>query len=60
MPDKCPNLKNVISTADAAEILGVSPIRVRQFIDAGRLHAVKVGRDYAVCKACARKLARSR
>lgn len=35
----------LITTAEAAEILGVSASRVRQFILEGRLESTKVGRD---------------
>ena len=38
-------LKDPISTADAAKILGISASRVRQLILDGRLEATKVGRD---------------
>ena len=39
------SLKNPISTAEAAQILGISASRVRQLIIDGRLEATKVGRD---------------
>ncbi len=39
------SLKNPISTAEAAKILGISASRVRQLIIDGRLEATKVGRD---------------
>jgi excisionase family DNA binding protein len=38
----------LISTAKAAEVLGVSERRVRVLITEGRLPAQKVGRDYVV------------
>lgn len=34
-----------ITTSDAAEILGVTPARVRQFVLEGRLKGKKLGRD---------------
>jgi site-specific DNA-methyltransferase (adenine-specific) len=37
--------KAFITTAEAAEILGVSPSRVRQLILEGRLKSQKIGRD---------------
>jgi len=37
-----------LTTADAAEELGVIPRRVRQLIEEGRLPAVKVGRDWLI------------
>lgn len=38
----------ILSTAEAAEKLNVSPIRIRQLIREGRLPAKKLGRDYVV------------
>jgi excisionase family DNA binding protein len=38
-------MRPLLTTAEAAERLGVSPSRVRQFILDGRLPAQKVGRD---------------
>lgn len=38
----------LLSTAEAAEKLNVTPIRVRQLIREGKLIAQKVGRDYAI------------
>lgn len=40
-----------ISTAEAAEILGVGRIRVTQLINAGQLRAEKVGNRYSVDRA---------
>jgi excisionase family DNA binding protein len=37
---------NLITTKSAAEILGVTPVRVRQLIQQGRLAAEKRGRDH--------------
>jgi excisionase family DNA binding protein len=42
--------KAFITTAEAAEILGVSPSRVRQFILEGRLKSQKIGRDQLLIK----------
>jgi excisionase family DNA binding protein len=36
---------DLITTSEAAEILGVTPARVRQFVLDGRLNGRKVGRD---------------
>lgn len=38
----------LLSTADAAEKLNVTAIRIRQLIKEGKLQAQKVGRDYAI------------
>ncbi len=39
---------NLLSVFEAAEKLGVSRIRVNQFIDEGRLPAKKIGRSYVI------------
>ncbi|MGI8542158.1 MAG: helix-turn-helix domain-containing protein [Aridibacter sp.] len=39
---------NLLSTNQAAEILGVTPIRVRALIRDKRLPAQKIGRDYVI------------
>ena len=44
------SFKSPISTAEAAEILGVTPSRVRQLIIEGRLGATKIGRDQLLDK----------
>jgi len=36
----------MLTTAEAAELLNVSPSRVLQHIKAGRLLAMKIGRDW--------------
>jgi len=36
----------LITTNSAAEILGVTPVRVRQLIQQGQLRSVKHGRDH--------------
>jgi excisionase family DNA binding protein len=41
----------LLSTKQAAEILGISPIRVRQLIQEGKLPASRVGRDYVINEA---------
>jgi len=38
----------LLSVIEAAEKLGVSRIRVNQFIDEGRLPAQKIGRSYVI------------
>lgn len=39
-----------LTTNEAAQELGVTPVRVRAMIRAGRLHAEKHGRDYMIKK----------
>jgi excisionase family DNA binding protein len=41
-------MKKLLTTKDAGKILGVSPLRVFQLIKAGRLPAVKIGRDWMI------------
>ena len=41
-------MTELMSTAGAAETLGVSVRRVRQLIDEGKLLARQVGRDYVI------------
>ena len=41
-------LMELLSTAQAAEKLGVSERRVRQLINEGKLSAHKLGRDFAI------------
>jgi len=41
---------NLITTKKAAEILGVTPVRVRQLIHQGQLAAEKHGRDHLLDK----------
>jgi excisionase family DNA binding protein len=38
-------IKGMLTTSEAAERLGVTPGRVRQFVLSGRLPAEKIGRD---------------
>jgi excisionase family DNA binding protein len=38
----------IISTAEAAKRLGVTPDRVRKMIEAKRLKAMKVGREWLI------------
>lgn len=49
--------QDLISTNDAAKILGVSASRVRQLIIEGRLDAVKIGRDRLLSKESVEKFA---
>lgn len=49
----------LLSTKEAAERLNVSPIRVRQFIQEGRLAAQLVGRDYIIQEAEIQRLEKS-
>jgi excisionase family DNA binding protein len=42
------NKMKILTTAQAAKILGVNDSRVRQFILAGRLPAQKFGRDWII------------
>ena len=37
---------NLITTKNAAEILGVTPVRVRQLIQQGQVRSEKHGRDH--------------
>ncbi|MCA1622567.1 MAG: helix-turn-helix domain-containing protein [Acidobacteria bacterium] len=39
---------NLLSTSEAAKILRVTPIRVRQLIREGKIRAKQVGRDYVI------------
>ncbi|HKO42711.1 MAG TPA: helix-turn-helix domain-containing protein [Pyrinomonadaceae bacterium] len=39
---------NIISTAEAAKRLNVTSSRVRKMIEAGRLKAMKVGREWLI------------
>lgn len=41
----------MLTTADAAAALGVSAVRVRQLIAAGRLRAERLGRDWLIDEA---------
>lgn len=41
-------MAKTLTTQEAAERLGISAIRVRQLIGAGRLPAEKFGRDYMI------------
>jgi len=41
----------MLSTAEAAEILGISVKRVQQLCKAGRIPAKRIGRDWVVLKA---------
>lgn len=41
-------MKNPLTTKQCAELLGISPLRVRHFIWEGRLPAEKYGRDYLI------------
>ncbi len=41
-------MSNLLSTNEVAEKLGVTPIRIRAMIRAGRLPAQKIGRDYII------------
>lgn len=40
--------KDLLTTTDAAEVLNVSLRRVRALIEAGKLPAIKYGRDYLI------------
>ncbi len=43
-------LADYVTTAEAAERLGMWPKSVRNLLKAGRLHGLKVGRDWLVKK----------
>lgn len=51
------DLDNIISVAEACEILGVTPARVNQFLRDGRIKAKKLGRDWAIDRASVEALA---
>ncbi len=38
----------LLSTKEAADKLGISPIRIRQLIQEGKIKATRVGRDYVI------------
>jgi excisionase family DNA binding protein len=50
---------NLISTAEAAERLGLTVRAVQKMIEAGRLEASKVGRDYVIAPAALDNISRS-
>ena len=41
----------LLSTKEAAEKLSISPMRVRQLIQEGKIEATRVGRDYVINEA---------
>lgn len=41
-------MEKLLTTKDAGNQLGVTPLRVFQLIKAGRLPAVKIGRDWMI------------
>jgi len=43
-------MEDQLTTMQAAQFLGVSAIRIRQFIAMGRLAAHKHGRDYVILR----------
>ncbi len=45
---RCGDMNELLTTAEAAEALGVSVRRVRQLIDEEKLSARQVGRDYVI------------
>ena len=47
-----------LTTNEAADLMGVTPRRVRALIEAGRLRAEKVGRDWQIRRADAENLER--
>ena len=52
--------KNLIGTAEAAEIIGVSQRMILKYIEAGKIEAEKVGGHYYTTKAEARRIQRER
>jgi excisionase family DNA binding protein len=44
-------MTDYITTAEAAQRLGLSVPRVKQLITSGRLHATKIGRDWLILPA---------
>lgn len=57
-PDYAQQLAAVISSDEAAELLGVSRARVKVLCQEGRLAAKKCGRDWIVCLAAAQAFAK--
>ena len=49
---------NHITTKNAADILGITPVRVRQLIQQGQLPSVKHGRDHLLLEADVRRFNR--
>jgi excisionase family DNA binding protein len=41
-------MPEMISVADAAEILKITPVRVRQLINAGKIHASMIGKTFVL------------
>lgn len=41
-------MKGYLTTAEAADLLGVIPRRVRALIESGKLPAERIGRDWAI------------
>ena len=48
----------MLTTTEAADLMGVTPRRVRALITSGRLRARKVGRDWQIRRADAQNLER--
>lgn len=48
----------MLTTTEAADLMGITPRRVRALISAGRLPAKKVGRDWQIRRSDARTLER--
>jgi excisionase family DNA binding protein len=48
----------LVTVAEAAEIIGLSRVRVRQLVASGTLPAEKVGRDWLVRRSVAERFAR--
>lgn len=44
------DMENLLTTKEAGKRLGVTPLRVFQLIKAGRLPAIKFGRDWMISK----------
>jgi len=51
-------IHDFLSTAEAAALLGISPMRVRQYINANRLPATKVGSFYVIARSDLARLER--
>jgi hypothetical protein len=52
-------MDKMVTTAVAADILKVTPARIRQLILANRLKAQKIGRDHLICVNDVREFAAS-
>lgn len=52
------NGNDLISMAQAAAIIGITPQRARRYVDDGRLKAMRVGRAFVIRRGDAKKIVR--